>query len=371
MSDVAHSCESNTITVDGIASDEEGFVASVTIQVEGLTTGATATVTTSVSGGSFSDETSTLPEDLYLVEVYATDNEGATGESVTVTHALGHNSGPQAPILRDVVVSTNELCATVSGLVVDLNENVDSVTVNFATGDVVATIDEFDFSAEACFLPGGDNTATVTATDTDGLESSTIVSFEIDAGVTGTLDQHISAGRLDYATGYGSCYLTVGSDPFTMFEKPSSGDNCRWEEENGACVGPDVACRGPQPTPTPVPTATPTPVPTATPTPVPTATPTPVPTATPTPVPTATPTPTPTQTPGPIPTPTPTPAPECSDVTAQNFYHKTAGRAYSTGNYWRPNYFAKGSDQPMAGSTWGWTTLKTSDNSTWEVGNCP
>lgn len=364
ISDVATSDTNGRISVSGSATDEEGYVASVTISVEGLTTGSTATVNTSVSGGSFSDETGLLPDDLYLVEVFGTDDEGATGETVTATHSLGNNNGPQAPILRNVVANTNQRCATVSGLVVDLNENVQGVTVNFVTGNVTATIDEFDFSAEACFLPGGQNTAVVTAVDTGGLESTATVSFNIDAGETGDYNYHINAGHITWGNGYSACYLAFGSDPFTMFEKPS-GSNCFWEAEGGECAGPEVACSGPQPTPTPVPTATPTPVPTATPTPVPTATPTPVPTATPTPVPTATPTPTP------VPTPTPTPAPECTEVTAANYYHKVGGRAYSTGNYWRPNYFANGSDQPMAGSTWGTTTLRSSNGSTWEVGNCP
>ena len=70
---------------------------------------------------------------------------------------------------------------------------------------------------------------------------------------------------------------------------------------------------GPEPTPTPEPTATLTPEPTPTPTPEPTLTPTPEPTATPTPEPTATPTPEdPTPTPEPataIPTPTVAPEP--------------------------------------------------------------
>ena len=75
-------------------------------------------------------------------------------------------------------------------------------------------------------------------------------------------------------------------------------------------VGGDSSIRvGPEPTPTPEPTAAPTPEPTPTPTPEPTAAPTPEPTATPTPEPTATPTPEPTATPTPEPTATPRPTP--------------------------------------------------------------
>ena len=91
-------------------------------------------------------------------------------------------------------------------------------------------------------------------------------------------------------------------------------------------VGGDSTIRvGPDPTPTPVPTATPTPtpVPTATPipAPTPTLTPTPEPTPSPTPQPTATPTPEPTPTPTPTPepptaTPTPTAAPEPTPTSA-------------------------------------------------------
>ncbi len=108
---------------------------------------------------------------------------------------------------------------------------------------------------------------------------------------------------------------------------------------------------------------------TPTPTPVVTATPTPTPnpgTPTPTPVVTATPTPTP------VITPTPTPVPDnCTDVTAANYYHKTGGRATSSGSYWSPAYKANGSGDSMSGSTWGQTTLSTTNGSYWSVGACP
>ena len=345
LSNVAFSSTSTKISVNGNASDAEGSVSQVVLTVEGLTTGATDTVSTPNS--TFSLTTDNLPEDLYLVEAYGIDNEGAEGDRATDTQTVGNISGARAPILRDVSVSTNQRCATVSGLVVDLNENVSSVTVAFATETVTATIDGFDFEAEACFLPGGSNTATVTATDTTNLSADSSLSFDIDAGITATVTEHISAGRLDYANGYSACYLEFSSDAFTMFERPF-GNGCRWEEAGGACAGPEVTCSAP-PITTPTPTVTPTPTPVITPTP------------------TVTPTPTPVVTP----TPTPTPGPECTNVTAMNYYHKVGGRAYSTGSFWAPSYFANGSDQPMAGSTYGSTTLRSSDGSTWTVGSCP
>lgn len=61
----------------------------------------------------------------------------------------------------------------------------------------------------------------------------------------------------------------------------------------------------------------------------------------------------------------------CTEVDDFNYYHKTAGRAYSTG-LWAPSYYAQGSDDPMSGSTWGVTTLKSTDGgSVWNVGSCP
>lgn len=64
------------------------------------------------------------------------------------------------------------------------------------------------------------------------------------------------------------------------------------------------------------------------------------------------------------------PVQNCTEQSAYNYYHKTSGRAYSTGNYFAPNYFANGSDNAMSGSTWGLTTLHTFDGTTWYVGAC-
>ncbi len=62
----------------------------------------------------------------------------------------------------------------------------------------------------------------------------------------------------------------------------------------------------------------------------------------------------------------------CDEVTAFNYYHKTSGRAYSTGNPLLPDYFSNGSDDPMFGSTWGLTTLHTLDGgANWHLGACP
>ncbi|MBU3916864.1 hypothetical protein KKA14_15135, partial [bacterium] len=60
----------------------------------------------------------------------------------------------------------------------------------------------------------------------------------------------------------------------------------------------------------------------------------------------------------------------CAEQSAYNYYHKTAGRAYSVG-VWVPQYYTQGSDEAMSGSTWGYTTLYSTDGGTeWHVGSC-
>ena len=201
-----------------------------------------------------------------------------------------------------------------SGQVVDQNQNLDNVVVTFASGDVGADVSGVHYSARACDLPGGANSATVTATDQGGLNSTDAISFTIDAGQLATLDQHIAAGRLDY-TNYANCYLEYGStNPFKLTEHTTStAGQCQWQDDDASCSGPVVTCSGSQGggdgggdngggddggTSNP-------------------------------------------------------PAGQCQAYSTYNYYQKTAGRAYSTGNYLVPDYFATGSDEPLSGSTWG------------------
>ncbi|MEU8128022.1 PHB depolymerase family esterase [Micromonospora sp. NPDC049049] len=83
----------------------------------------------------------------------------------------------------------------------------------------------------------------------------------------------------------------------------------------------------------------------------------------PTPTPTATPTPTPTATPTPTPTATPTTPPTC--VTASNYAHVAAGRAYQSGGY----AYANGSNQRMGlYNTFYTSTLKQTAPNYWVIG---
>lgn len=61
----------------------------------------------------------------------------------------------------------------------------------------------------------------------------------------------------------------------------------------------------------------------------------------------------------------------CEDTSTYNYSHKTAGRATSSGSFWLPNYVANGSGDVMPGSTWGTTTLRSFDGTSWALGACP
>ncbi|SFC69284.1 hypothetical protein SAMN05660479_02187 [Microbulbifer thermotolerans] len=253
-----------------------------------------------------------------MVTIVATDNEGAKSEAYAQTVRVGPEPPPMAPELSDISAETSGQCASVMGTVIDENQNLDSLVVAFANDSVTASVTGTAFRAEQCNLTGGEQTALVTATDLTGLKATASVTFTVDAGVTATLDDHIVAGRLDY-TNYANCYLEYSTAPFRLDEYPISSDRCQWRDGDGSCSGPAVACSnndsnsggndGSNSS--------------------------------------------------------------CSDYSTYNYYHKAAGRAYSTGNPLTPDYFAKGSGDAMPGSTWGWTTLHSSDGSIWRTGNCP
>ncbi|MBL4674522.1 MAG: thrombospondin type 3 repeat-containing protein, partial [Arenicella sp.] len=143
-----------------------------------------------------------------------------------------------------ISVSLNGQCATVSGTVIDANQNLASVQVGFANGTTIAAqINANQYQAQGCNLPGGTNTATTTATDSTGLSSSDSISFNIDAGVTGDYNLHIAQGHIMWGNGYSACYLEFGTAAFTMREVAASGGLCKWAADNGpSCVGPAQSC---------------------------------------------------------------------------------------------------------------------------------
>ena len=323
LSNLILSANNDTISVSVDATDAEGSIANATAVISDVLSGnVIENVGLLNTGGTFyNGDSGSLSDALYSVSVTATDNEGALSNQLSDTVRVGPEPPATAPELSNILVTVNAQCATVSGTVFDENQNLDTVIAAFANGNVTADVNGTSFSAEQCNLPGGSNNVTLTATDSGGLSATDNETFDIDAGQISTLDQHIAAGRLDY-TNYANCYLEYNNSEFKLNEISISSSLCRWQDDDASCVGPDVTCQtsgggnggggnggG---------------------------------------------------------------GSNCVEETTFNYYHKTAGRAYSTGSIFTPNYFANGSDDPMAGSTWGNTTLYSMDGGAiWNVGNCP
>jgi poly(3-hydroxybutyrate) depolymerase len=359
FSNVTTSETNSSISVTGNATDSDGQVSNVNIQIISTSTGQlqqSVNTNVSQSNGSFSVTSQPLADDLYRIVLVATDDQNAESDVVSITQRVGPEPADTAPSLSNISATVAGQCATISGTVLDINLDLDNVVVSFSNGDVVATVSNDEYSAEQCNLPGGTNSAQVTATDAQNLSSSDSINFEIDAGVTGDYNLHISQGHITWGVGYSACYLEFGSSQFTMREYPSGSNQCQWIADGAAsCAGPVQACAG---------GVTP---------------------------------PTDSDNDGVTddvdncpntansdqldndndgignvcdPTPDGEPGGSCEEFTTFNYYHKTAGRAYSIG-FFSPDYYAEGSDEPMAGSTWGSTTLSSSDGGVnWNVGSC-
>ena len=315
-------------------------VSATIIDAETTVASATAVVTDAFSGvgyGNFNltgsndlygGMSGSLADGLYQVAVTAVDDMASTSTASSVNVRVGPEPPAQGPELSQLVAEINAQCATVSGKVVDANLNLQQVEVQFTNGNIVATVSGDLFNAEACNLPGGANSATVIATDTTQLSSSVVLDFSIDAGQTATLDEHISAGRLDYSN-YANCYLEYSATAFRLDETVvnASDARCRWLDSDASCQGPEINCS------------------------------------------------------------TMDPGGDdsggdgddggnndvCEQYSDMNYAHKAYyGRAYSSGSYFSPDYYAVGSDQAMPGSTYGITTLYSTDGGAqWFVGDCP
>lgn len=328
LTNINVSQQASVVTVTGNAADIDGDAITVSASFTDSIGQQQLVSTTPAATGNFSLSSPALNDDWYQLSVTATDSGGLVSTPYTEQLLIGPPPPAAAPELSELVVAVDGQCALVSGRVFDLNRDLASVTVEFASATVTASINGDEFSAQRCQLAGGEQTALITATDQGGLFSAEQLIFTIDAGQNATLDQHISAGRLDY-TNYANCYLEYGTASFVLREQVITGSQCRWQDNDASCFGPAQSCSAA----------------------------------------------------GPgddgsdggdddNPPPPPPPA-DCVAFTTNNYSHKVAGRAYSTGNIYAPAYFANGSNAAMAGSTWGITTLSSADDSFWQPGGCP
>jgi poly(hydroxyalkanoate) depolymerase family esterase len=316
LSNIQLSLSGSQIVVSANAQDAEGTVVQISASFAGIN-GSLDSGTSSVdSVGNFVITSTALADDLYQVSLLATDNEGKDSALNNSSIRVGPPPAPAAPVLSNILVSVAGQCATINGNVVDTNDDLASVSVAFTNGNVAAIITQTSYSATQCGLPGGTNTATVTASDQAAQTSTDSITFTIDAGQTATLSQHINAGRLNY-TNYANCYLEYSTSAFKLFEVSSGASQCLWQDNDASCTGPVQICSGSGGGSGGSGGET------------------------------------------------------CVEYSTYNYYHKTAGRAYSSGSPYAPNYFAQGSDEAMSGSTYGLNTLHSTDNIIWILGNCP
>ncbi|MEW5682155.1 MAG: PHB depolymerase family esterase [Pseudomonadota bacterium] len=318
LTNIAVSQNNNVISISGNATDADGDSITVSASFTNSLQQTDSSSTTPGANGDFSLSSPTLIDDWYQLTVSASDSNGLVSELYSTAVLLGPPPADAAPELTELSVSVNGQCATVSGKVFDINRDLVSVSVEFDTATLSANLNGNSFSAQQCNLPGGANSALITALDQSGLFSTEQLTFTIDAGQTATLDQHISAGRLDY-TNYANCYLEYGTASFILREQVLTGSQCRWQDDDGSCFGPTQSCStgsgdgGDEEPPPPA---------------------------------------------------------DCVQFSTNNYSHKLAGRAYSTGNPYAPDYFATGSNIALAGSTWGINTLSSSSSGYWQPGAC-
>lgn len=238
---------SGALSISGNASDDDGTVQQVSISLHRLGSGNPVLVqmlNATLSGTNFSATSNPLTNDLYRITAIATDDESSTSTPAQITVRVGPEPPATAPVLSGTTVSVNGQCATISGTVVDANENLSGVSVVFGTsGNVNASISGTQYSAQKCDLPGGAQTAVVTATDTSALTASANIAYTIDAGQSGDYNFHIAQGHITWGSGYAACYLAFGTNAFTMREVAQGGGQCRWVADGaGNCQGPIQAC---------------------------------------------------------------------------------------------------------------------------------
>ncbi|RZF78164.1 esterase [Pseudoalteromonas sp. S4488] len=248
ISNLTATDSNNQLTITGSAVDPEGGVTNVDINVYSLAGGAASLIESLNvqvdANNTFSGVTSALSDGLYEVRVSATDNEAKQGDEANLTVRVGPEPAAAAPLLSDTAASVNGQCATVTGTVIDDNQNLSTVVVSFSNGDVTATVNGLEYFAEQCNLAGGNNSAVITATDDTALTSTDSISFVIDAGVTGDYNLHINEDHISWGEGYSACYLAFGTAPFTMREYSAGTNQCQWiADDDSSCAGPLQACK--------------------------------------------------------------------------------------------------------------------------------
>lgn len=238
---------SNQLEISGSAIDQDGSVTNVQISISVLSAGSTTWVeslnTNVNSSNAYFITSSSLVNGLYQIDATATDDQGKLSDIASITTRVGPEPPASAPVLSNINVITAGQCATVSGMVIDENQNLSTVVASFSNANIPAQLNGNQYSAESCALAGGNNSVNVTATDSTSLSSTDSALFTIDAGVTGNYNLHINQGHITWGSGYSACYLAFGTADFTMREYTAGTGQCQWiADGEPSCTGPKQAC---------------------------------------------------------------------------------------------------------------------------------
>lgn len=307
----------NSASVNCTATDD-GSVAQVDTQL--LQNGEVVpNITPHFNVTNCADTYTNLAEGYYNIKVIATDDEGKPAEVTSESIKVGN------PIDAPPVVTANGSATgqnlTSSGTATDdievtlVEAQLLQGTNVIAENQNVAVASDDSYSVTFSDVAEGIYTIKVTAVDSasQSISDTTADLTSVNQGVTDILQGHIDAGRLDYGGGYSTCYLEyTAATPFRLDEVDVGGGQCRWEDDDASCVGPTIAECG-----------------------------------------------------------SVVITPGCEEFTDSNYNHKVGGRAHSTGNIYAPDYFANGSNDAMAGSTYGSNTLHSTNGTSWSLGSCP
>ncbi len=250
----------SSLEIDGIATDIDGSVENVAIEIVKLESSPGVPLSTPEligtfnvdvdANGNFGYSSATLADALYKVNVIATDNKGKDSTISSTSQRIGEPPADSAPVLSNVAVNVTGQCATVSGDIFDANQNANSVAVTItgpSASSATVVVDGADTSftsATVCDLTGGDYSVTVVASDDTSLDSDAVVeSFNIDAGKTGDYNYHIAEGHITWGVGYPNCVITYGTNEFTMYNETVGTNQCQWVDSvDPSCAGPVQAC---------------------------------------------------------------------------------------------------------------------------------
>ncbi|HET6522166.1 MAG TPA: Ig-like domain-containing protein, partial [Geminicoccaceae bacterium] len=229
-----------TIAVEGTATDDDGTVTAVRVQLDGThpqpPRSAEGTATWTVT---FPD----LPDGLYVPVAEALDDGGATGRARGEALRIG-----DAPLNADPTLSIDDVavagtCLAVTGEAGDEDGKVVAVEValaerGFKPATYPTDMDGRRYHSRECGLPGGAYATAVRAVDAAGAETLVAGPVRQVPGleeVTATWQGHMAAGRLKVylspcpAVGFGFCdasfptaFSRFGAAAFPAYHAPGA-----------------------------------------------------------------------------------------------------------------------------------------------------